>query len=431
MIISHFRRWYKELTPDERLLVSYPVIGSVAALIVTLIVYGTSEPLGPFWIHLLFTVALLGVNIVFYRTGNKRLVTGLQLFVAFVWITFSLLDKPHIGNNFLYWFGVLPLGGGLLLGLTGMFFGMYLSLVALVGFVTNTFVSYELTEVVNGGEHLVLRVSCYLAFFLLVGALTRQFIKTNNQVIQIQTTKLNTLLRIVTHDISNPLTLIRGVSDLLAKNPDLDDRALKQVRKIYDASDSIYLILERVRHIQALKAGKIVLRSSPMSLLRAWQQTVALFEHRLKDKQLQIDNRLGDRDFEVLVEPVVFVHEVLCNLLSNAIKFSSTGKWITFDAYEQGEWVVVLIQDQGVGIPAPFVKVLFDEFKETSRHGTCGEVGTGFGMPLVKNLVEAFGGRIEVESRTAEESPESHGTIFRVYLPRKPRRDDLSKYELA
>lgn len=74
------------------------------------------------------------------------------------------------------------------------------------------------------------------------------------------------------------------------------------------------------------------------------------------------------------------------------------------------------ITDYGTGIPVNLKAVLFDIGKQTSREGTSGEIGTGYGMPLVKKFMEAYGGSIEVFSQEQTETSTNHGTEVKLIL---------------
>ncbi len=85
-------------------------------------------------------------------------------------------------------------------------------------------------------------------------------------------------------------------------------------------------------------------------------------------------------------------------------------------ARAEGDQVHVSISDTGVGMSEEIAQAIFDPTRQSARPGTAGEKGTGFGMPIVKSFVEKYGGRIQVESTSAEINPSAHGTTFHLYL---------------
>ncbi|NRA46218.1 MAG: ATP-binding protein [Oligoflexales bacterium] len=117
------------------------------------------------------------------------------------------------------------------------------------------------------------------------------------------------------------------------------------------------------------------------------------------------------KSFVVSAEPVSLLNDVINNLLTNAIKFSYDNGTITVKCYLSQDWKVVEIIDKGMGIPKNLIGKLFDYYKSTSRLGTQGEKGTGFGLPLVKSFMDAYHGCIDVKS-TEKGKGEGHGTTF-------------------
>jgi signal transduction histidine kinase len=85
-----------------------------------------------------------------------------------------------------------------------------------------------------------------------------------------------------------------------------------------------------------------------------------------------------------------------------------------------GGMVRLSVRDHGIGMPGGLLADLFDVRKTTSRPGTAGEKGTGFGMPLVRRLLTAYGGSIEVSSVDEDTGAADHGTEARLLLRRAP-----------
>ncbi|MCK6598635.1 MAG: ATP-binding protein, partial [Bdellovibrionaceae bacterium] len=108
-------------------------------------------------------------------------------------------------------------------------------------------------------------------------------------------------------------------------------------------------------------------------------------------------------------------HSVLNNLLSNAIKFTPRGKTIEIKGESlNSDQYMLTVEDKGIGIPSELLQNLFSVSKKTSRPGTEGEAGTGFGMPLVHATMKAYGGDIQVSSVPQEQNPENCGTSFKL-----------------
>jgi signal transduction histidine kinase len=102
--------------------------------------------------------------------------------------------------------------------------------------------------------------------------------------------------------------------------------------------------------------------------------------------------------------------------MTNAIKFSFPGGNIDITAKRNEGMVRLSIRDYGMGMEASLVEKVFSPGKQTTRVGTEGESGTGFGMPLVKKFITAYEGNIEVFSRDINDDNENHGTEIVLML---------------
>ncbi|RZK35204.1 MAG: ATP-binding protein, partial [Hymenobacter sp.] len=98
------------------------------------------------------------------------------------------------------------------------------------------------------------------------------------------------------------------------------------------------------------------------------------------------------------------------NLISNAIKFTRDGSSITLSLEERPEKVMIIVSDNGIGIPERFHAALFDKFSPAGRTGLNGEPSVGLGMSIIKTIVEWHEGRIWFESE------ETKGTTFYIEI---------------
>lgn len=228
------------------------------------------------------------------------------------------------------------------------------------------------------------------------------------------------LLRALSHDITNPLTIILGniqvCQTMVVKGKQVCE---KKLGKIKWAAKSIKDMIDHVRIADAIASGKINLELEPVSMAKVMETARMMFEERLETKNIRLEY-----DVDQMLPIHVKAHfgslsnQVINNLVSNAIKFSHEGKTITVTAREEGDSMVVEVSDSGIGMPEDMMKVLFDGDSAVSRKGTDGEAGTGFGMLLVKSCMEHFGGKISVSSKPIEEYPDDHGTTFSLTFQR-------------
>jgi signal transduction histidine kinase len=232
------------------------------------------------------------------------------------------------------------------------------------------------------------------------------------------------LLHILCHDLWNPIAAVRGFVALARRAP-MSEAIHQYCEGVESCLGHQEAIIERVRELRAIDAGKREAPLVPVLLRPAIASAAELFRARLESKRLQLERPEASSLSELAVwgEPVALTHHIICNLLSNAIKFSQPGAAIRIAVESDPHACTLIIQDEGIGIPAPILERLFRVDLATSRIGTAGERGTGFGMPLVKKVVEQFGGAIRVESQDEAEHPTAHGTSVRVWLRRAPAPD--------
>lgn len=220
----------------------------------------------------------------------------------------------------------------------------------------------------------------------------------------------------VAHDLRNPLSALQLAVSLLR----LNDAFLvdHDTRRAIERIDRQIIHMERMLgdflDIAKIEAGQLELRIGVHDARRLVEGAVDLFDANTQEHRLDV----------LVPTTVVPIHcdhlrieQVITNLVSNAIKYSPTGSTIEV-VLRAGEGEIELrVADHGVGISAEDLARVFEPFR---RVGLSKEVvpGVGLGLFVVRRLVEAHGGRIEVESAPGE------GSTFRVFLPRSARGSD-------
>lgn len=218
------------------------------------------------------------------------------------------------------------------------------------------------------------------------------------------------LVRVLTHDLANPLTIIK-----------LSENKLKQdvpiTKRILSASRTMEEIITSVREFHASSSGKTILRREVVDLEKTIKNVIDLFEEKLNLKELKTEIKFETDNHEIIADQKILTNQVIANIFSNAIKFSPKGSSITFKICSAGNNKVTLsIKDSGIGIPQSLLSKMFAFDQKTSRTGTDGEKGTGFGMPLMKSYLDMMNCELEVTSTTQDENPTNSGTEFKIYL---------------
>jgi signal transduction histidine kinase len=242
------------------------------------------------------------------------------------------------------------------------------------------------------------------------------------QVMQDETKvdEMSEMVRILSHDLQNQLTVVKMSLELapsvMARGGDVS----KILNRIEKATEAQISIIQHIRKMRAIAEGKEAMNLTSVSLLGAFEQAEQTFASVLEKKNLRLVKLGGIDHSNIVADESSFHHQVFNNLISNAIKFSFEGSTIEVSAYQDhsvdGDYVIVTVRDHGIGIDARRAAEIFQPNRATSTKGTAGEVGTGFGMPVVKSYIERFGGSISVNSKPKEAHTGDHGTTIIMRL---------------
>jgi two-component system sensor kinase len=257
----------------------------------------------------------------------------------------------------------------------------------------------------------------------LIDSLKSQLKKSGKRIEQEKRKReLEDLINIVCHDVANPLNVIMGHLTILERNiSKLDDEILK--KKLIDSQTRcqtsgkhISDIIENIRDMKSLEDGKMTLSISEIDLVEAINDGLDVVKERIQNKQITVVIKNNTRNpltsSMVMADKTSLINSVLVNVFTNAIKFSDQKGEILIFLDETDFESSVIIKDFGVGIPEALLENIFNPSIATSRLGTDGEKGTGFGLPIVSLFMSMYGGRIGVKSNSQSETNEECGTTF-------------------
>jgi signal transduction histidine kinase len=220
----------------------------------------------------------------------------------------------------------------------------------------------------------------------------------------------------VQHELRTPLTAIMGMGDLLEMCWDTWDDAHKTeaLHDIQVAAKKLYDIVETILDFSLLESDTLSLKPLPTQVRGAVEEALHAVQARLKEG-LQVSLSVDvPADVEVYADPTRF-NQALRALLDNAVKFTPEGGSIWVRTHRNGSNMVrIEVADTGIGIPEEALPRVFERFYQVDNTATRTYGGTGMGLALVRRLVEAHGGRVEVVSRVGE------GSCFALLWPVAP-----------
>jgi len=215
----------------------------------------------------------------------------------------------------------------------------------------------------------------------------------------------------VTHELKTPLTSIRMLAETIQLGRMFETERLKEYMEVIAAeSERLSRLITNVLDFARVEEGRKEYDFGKVDLCKVAKQSIAVFAYYVHYAGFRIE-------FSLPKEPVFVrgdseaLEQVTLNLLSNAIKYSDTEKLVEVRVMVEGKEGVIEIEDHGIGIPEDEIEEIFERFKRSSVTGASHRTGTGIGLSLVKSIVEAHNGFIEVDSEVGR------GSIFRVLLP--------------
>jgi two-component system sensor histidine kinase/response regulator len=218
-------------------------------------------------------------------------------------------------------------------------------------------------------------------------------------------------LGIAAHDLRNPLSSIRGMSQMLVEMELDEDTQRSFLESIYKVSNQMLTLVNDLLDVSVIESGKFDLRRTEENLSELTRERAELVANSAEKKAIElatdlqaVPNSLFDADR---------MRQVVDNLLTNAIKFSSSGTTVDVVCRQTGDALEITVADQGPGIPSDEIDKLFGAFQKLSVQPTAGEKSTGLGLSIVKKIVDAHEGEIAVDSKVGR------GTTFTVSIPIK------------
>ena len=219
----------------------------------------------------------------------------------------------------------------------------------------------------------------------------------------------------MSHDIRTPMNAVIGMTSLIRHDAGNKDKVIEYADKIDISSQHLLGIINDILDMSKIEAGKTVFKYDDFSILNFIQKINNLFHSQIDEKKQTLTTKKNIRH-EWVNGDQLHLMQIFNNLLSNAVKYTQEGGEIQFlvEECETNSSVYAkyrfLVRDNGIGMSADFKDKIFDAFTRAENSVTNKIQGTGLGMAITRNLVEAMGGTIDVESELGQ------GSCFEVLI---------------
>lgn len=221
-------------------------------------------------------------------------------------------------------------------------------------------------------------------------------------------------LAMLTHDIKNPLHLVLGYADMLAE--ELRPAGLEQAENLLDQLRAHIVttgdLVTNYSTALAIEAGKLYFARKPLQVNEVLSRVVEKYLAEASRRGISLETRLA-RDLPPIDGDLSALERVIVNLVNNALKFTPRGGRVNLTSALRDGAIALSVTDTGPGLAPDEVSRVLDKYWRGDSGSD--KFGSGLGLFVVKSLVEAHGGKVEVESTPG------HGTCFRVILPLAPR----------
>lgn len=204
----------------------------------------------------------------------------------------------------------------------------------------------------------------------------------------------------MSHELRTPLSAIICCSEVLKDNliGYLNEKQDKYVANILNSGTHLLQLINDILDISKVEAGKMKLNLATFYISEVVSQSFNIVKTLAYRKNIDVTIKIDPPDFKINADAKKLT-QILYNLLSNAIKFTSDFGKVELEVYERGEFMLISVKDNGIGIKEEDQERVFREFEQVDSSYERHYEGTGLGLPLTHKLVQMHGGEIHLTSK--------------------------------
>ena len=217
-------------------------------------------------------------------------------------------------------------------------------------------------------------------------------------------------LSIATHELKSPMAVISGYIDMVLeqKETKIDEQAEKYLKKALEQTNRLSVLVADLLNVSRIEQGRIKYDMAEVKVNEVIENIMALYTEKAEEKGLKLQYK--PMDLPTIWADPGRIQEIFTNLIDNAIKYSERGE-VRVEHKIDGNHLVTLVSDDGLGMSVEAQKKLFQRFYRVKTDKTATISGTGLGLWIIKQYIEAMKGSIALNSE------EGKGTTFTVSFP--------------
>ncbi len=265
-------------------------------------------------------------------------------------------------------------------------------------------------QIVGNEQRLYLILFGGILFVMVVGV----FIMVRAVIHESEVSRLKSeFVSSVSHELKTPLTLIRMFGETLDTGMVKDEKKRREFYSIIrKESERLSHLIDNVLDFSKMDAGTKKYRFEESDLVKVVRDSMEAYKFHIRDNGFEIKSVFPEEKIELKIDRDA-ISQALLNLLSNAVKYSEDQKFIQVEVNRNSTSALVSVTDNGVGIAKGELNKIFEKFYRVTTSEMEETGGSGLGLALVKHIVEAHNGAIDVESELGK------GSKFTIVIPLK------------
>lgn len=236
-----------------------------------------------------------------------------------------------------------------------------------------------------------------------------RLLRLTNKDLQKANELKNQLLQMAAHDLKDPLQVIIGYTDLLQMRFRSEKFAAEKLRIIHRSTERMIKLIGGLLEITSIESGKLAMHKDDVDMEEVVSAASKSYLQAAQKKNQKLHWSVNG-DCKIHGDKML-LRQVVNNVIDNAVKFSPPGKSIWVDLHCLETNLVLKVRDEGPGLTNDELEKIFDKFQRLTPKPTMGEIATGIGLSITRDLVQLHGGTIFVESEPGK------GCTFIINFP--------------